>query len=207
MVKEVVTDGQRQQPLDLSAVKAAYEDAQADFISRKHMTWATTIIQVACGSDAHLFDAAVFRREADLLFSAMRKFEEATDSPFMCGGPALMAAVIANYYSPAFVLDETIWELPVKEMAKVELALDAELGVAEVDARLHELLVAERAAETSPRPLLVGVALSSTMRDRIERGELDADMMARFGLLGPEAQRSVRAKPALKLVETKPAGE
>jgi hypothetical protein len=47
------------------------------------------------------------------------------------------------------------------------------------------------------------VAYGMTMGGRIERGELTAEMMARFGLLGPDAQRSVRAKPALALVTTK----
>lgn len=54
------------------------------------------------------------------------------------------------------------------------------------------------------RRIAEAVAYGMTMGGRIERGELTADMMARFGLLGPEAQRSVRAKSPLTLVATDP---
>lgn len=119
------------------AAKSAYERAQADFSARKRAVWATRILQ-AVWSSADRYDAAVLQEQTDLLIAAMRKFEDSTDGP--CGGAtALIAAAVANYYGAGYVLD-TLWELQVRDMAKVEHALDVELGMAEVDA-LHGAMI------------------------------------------------------------------
>lgn len=98
----------------------AYQEA----VTADELAWATAVLTAIWGKDRReVRGAPVLAKEARKLADAMREFERSTSEA--CGyATATMAAAIARYYGPDYVLD-TVWSEQVDAMAKAEVALYA----------------------------------------------------------------------------------
>lgn len=98
--------------------------AYQESVTADEVAWATAALTAIWGKDRReVRGAPVLARESRKLLEAMRSFERATSEA--CGyATATMAAAIARYYGPDYVLD-TVWSQQVDAMAKAECDLYA----------------------------------------------------------------------------------
>lgn len=99
---------------------AAYQEA----VTADELAWATAVLTAIWGKEQReVRGAPVLAKEARKLNEAMRAFERSTSEA--CGyATATMAAAVARYYGPDYVLD-TVWSQQVDAMAKAECDLYA----------------------------------------------------------------------------------
>lgn len=98
---------------------AAYREA----VTADELAWATSALKAIWGEQYAVRGADVLAKESRKLTDAMRAFEKSTS--VACGyATATMAAVVARYYGPDYVLD-TRWSPQVDDMARAERDLYA----------------------------------------------------------------------------------